>query len=186
MKSHNQSKRNRTFENNQVGNKKFKPGKFTSNTRREKPKTISSNDKKSKHLPNFLPFKKDMNCDFSHWGATAELMEIIRKRKKRLDTLRLVERKLEISRPRTMRKKRYQPSRPNKRSHEKISQINGELLNRANRFGGGSQPLEERVKEENQSQEETEENEQESESESQISREDKFSIVDLKAYNTEG
>ena len=59
------------------------------------------------------------------------------------------------------------------------------MLNRANRFGGGYQPLEERI-DENPPQEEIEENEPENEGESQIIRGDNFPIVDLKAYNTVG
>ena len=57
------------------------------------------------------------------------------------------------------------PSRPSKRSREEIAEIDGELLNRANRIGGGYQPFEERV-EKNPPQEEMEENKQESEEKS--------------------
>ena len=81
------------------------------------------------------------------------------------------------------------PSRPNKRNKEEIAEIDGELLTRANRFGGGYQPLEERVEEdehEPQQPEIIEEAETESEGESQIIRGDNFPIVDLKAFNTEG
>ena len=88
------------------------------------------------------------------------------------------------------------PSRPNKRSREEIVEIDGELLSRANRFGGGYQPLDDRITDEddldnnnnNQQQPETidEENEQDSEDESQIIRGDNFPIVDLEAYNTKG
>ena len=85
------------------------------------------------------------------------------------------------------------PSRPNKRSREEIAEVDGELLSRVNRIGGGYQPLEDRIAEEedpnnnNQQQPEIiEENEPDSEGESQIVREDNFPIVDLKAYNTEG
>ena len=86
-----------------------------------------------------------MDRDYFHWGATAEIMEIIWKRRKSPDTLRLVERRLEISRPGTMRRKFdmnaqrqiWVPSRPNRRSREEIAEIDGELMSRANRFGGG-------------------------------------------------
>ena len=96
--------------------------------------------------------------DYFHWRATAEIMEFIRKRRKSPETLRLVERRLKISRPGTMRRKFdmnaqrqiWVPSRPNQKSKEEISEIDGELLTRANRFGGGYQPLEERAEEENQ------------------------------------
>ena len=40
-----------------------------------------------------------------HWGATAEKMEIVRRRKKSPETLRLVERRLKKSRPGKMRRK---------------------------------------------------------------------------------
>ena len=97
-----------------------------------------------------------MDRDYFHWGATAEIMEIIRKRRKNPETLRLVERFLEISRPGTMRRnfdmnaqrQIWVPSRPNKRSREEIAEIDGGLLSRANRFGGGYRPLEEKGEEE--------------------------------------
>ena len=137
-----------------------------------------------------------MDRDYFHWGATAKIMEIIRRRRKNPETLRFVERRLEISRPRTMRRKFdmnaqrqiWVPSRPNKRSCQEIGEIDGELLTRANRFGGGYQPLEERIEEEQVAPqpEMAEETEQESEGKSQVIRGDNFPIVDLKAYNTEG
>ena len=94
-----------------------------------------------------------MDRDYFHWSATAEVMEIIRRRRKSPETLRLVERRLEISRPGTMRRKFdmnaqrqiWVPSRPNKRSRQKTAEIDGELLTRANRFGGEYQPLEYRI-----------------------------------------
>ena len=101
-----------------------------------------------------------MDRDYFHWGATAEIMEIIRKRRKSPETLRLVERRLD-----------------------------GELMSRANRFGGGYRPLEERAEEEEQETQQPEileEAEPESEGESQVIRGDNFPIVDLKAFNTEG
>ena len=106
-----------------------------------------------------------------------------------------MKRRLEIARPGTMRRKFdlnaqrqiWVPSRPNKRSRQEIAEIDGELLTRANRFGGGYQPLEERREEQEAPQAEmAEETDQESEGESQIIRGDNFPIVDLKAYNTEG
>ena len=171
-------------------NKKHVPAEYTSNTYRENSKANNSTIK----VPNstvFL-FKRDMDCDYFPWRATFEIMEIIRRRRKIPETLRLVERRLEISRPGTMRRnvdlnaqrQIWVPSRPNKRSREEMAEKYGELLNRANRFGGGYRPLEERV-EENPPQEEIVENELESEGESQIVRADTFTIVDLKTYNTD-
>ena len=86
-----------------------------------------------------------MDQEYFHWGATTEIMEIIRRRRKSPETFRLVERRLEISRPGTMRRKVdmkaqqqiWVLSRPNKRSREEIAMIADELLSRANRFGGG-------------------------------------------------
>ena len=74
------------------------------------------------------------------------------------ETLIFVERRLEISRPGTLRRKFdmnaqrqiWILSRANKRSREEIAEIDGELLTWANIFGGGYQPLEVRLEEENQ------------------------------------
>ena len=65
-----------------------------------------------------------MDRDYFHWGATAEIREIIRKRRISPEFPRLVERQLEISRPGTMRRKIdlnaqrqiWVPSRANERS----------------------------------------------------------------------
>ena len=83
------------------------------------------------------------------------------------------------------------PSRPNKRSREEIAEIDGELLSRANRLGGGYQPLEDEDPNNNNNNHQQpeiieEENKPESEGENQIIRGDNIPIVDLKAYNTEG
>ena len=80
--------------------------------------------------------------EYFHWGATVEVMEIIRRKEKRPETRRLVERRLAIARPGTMRRRYNQnaqqttwvPSRPNKRNREEIE---GELLPRSNRPGQG-------------------------------------------------
>ena len=192
-------------------NKKREQAKLIVNNRRQKAKT-ESHTRKSKSnlnpnsnsssnrtsLQNLPVFRTEMDRDYFHWGATAEIMEIIRKRRKSPETLRLVERRLEISRPGTMRRKFdmnaqrqiWVPSRPNKKSREEIAEIDGELLSRANRFGGGYRPLEERAEEEEEQEtqqpEILEEADSESEGESQVIRGDNFSIVDLKAFNTEG
>ena len=83
------------------------------------------------------------------------------------------------------------PSRPNKRSREEIAEIDGELIQRANRLGGGYQPMqvEEQIPNEIQAEEQPTEdrtNDSESEGESQVIRGDNLPIVDLKNYNTEG
>ena len=207
-KSDDHSKHNRTFENNRDVNKNRDQARFTSNNSREKLKpeskirnaTLHQNSISNSNL--ILPFKNEMDREYFHWGATTEIMEIIRRRRKSPETLRLVERRLEISRPGMRRKfdmnaqrQIWVPSRPNKRSREEIAEIDGELLTQANRLGGGYQPIEDRTAEDedpnnnnNHQQPEIieEENEPESEGESQIIRGDNFPIVDLKAYNTEG
>ena len=145
-KSDDQSKHNRTFENNRDVNKNRDQAKFTSNNSREKLKpeskirnvTLHQNSISNSNL--LQPFKNKMDREYFHWGATTEIMEIIRRRRRSPETLRLVERRLEISRPGTMRRKFdmnaqrqiWVPSRPNKRSREEIAEIDGELLSRAN------------------------------------------------------
>ena len=155
-KSDDQSKHNRTFENNRDVNKNRDQAKFTSKNSREKLKPESRIRNATLHQnsissSNSLPsFKNEMDREYFHYGATTEITEIIRRRRKSPETLRLVERRLEISRPGTMRRKFnmnaqrqiWVPSRPNKRSREEIAEIDGELLSRANRLGGGYQPLE--------------------------------------------
>ena len=101
-------------------------------------------------------------------------MEVIRRRRKSRETLRLVERWLEISRPRAMRRKfdlntQRQISvlsSPNKRNCDERAELDGELLNRANSFSGRYQLLEEKKEESEQPQNEIEENEPESQDES--------------------
>ena len=84
------------------------------------------------------PTEEEMGRDFFHCGATAEIMQIIQRREKSPETRRLVERRLEIARPGTMRRRYDQnaqrtiwvPSRPNKRNREKIAEIDwGEATN---------------------------------------------------------
>ena len=126
-----QSKRNRTFAKNRDVNKKCEQAKLEVNNRRQKAKTESSIQNSEQNLNSnqypsqILPlFKTEMDRDYFHWGATAEIMEIIKRRRKSPETLRLLERRSEISRPGTMRRKFdtnaqrqiWVPSRPNKRS----------------------------------------------------------------------
>ena len=64
--------------------------------------------------------EEEMDRGYLHWGATAEVMEIIRRRERCPETRWLVERRLEIARPGTMRRRYDQntqrtiwvPSRP--------------------------------------------------------------------------
>ena len=194
-----QSETNRTFEKNRHVNK-------TNERTETSPNSDAIEFKRQETLPlhNHLKpatasIEKEMDHDYFHWGATAEIMQIIQRREKSPETRRLVERRLEIARPGTMRRRYEQnaqrtifvPSRPNKRSREEIAEIDGQLIQRANRLGGGYQPLQtireeqEQIPMEEQLPEE-QSNDPESEGESQIIRGDNLPIVDLKNYNTEG
>ena len=76
-------------------------------------------------------------------------MDIVRRRNNSPETRRLVEQRNALSRPGTLRRRYdnqiqrtvFAPSRPNKRSREEIAEIDAELIRRANRLGGGYQPL---------------------------------------------
>ena len=89
--------------------------------------------------------------NFYHWRATRNIVEIVRRRNKSLETRRLVEQKNTLSRPDTMRRrydhqsqrKIFPPSRPNKRSREEIAEIDAELMRKAIRLGGRFQPIQE-------------------------------------------
>ena len=134
--------------------------------------------------------------NFYHWGATLEIMEIIRRRNNSPETGRLVEQRNQLSRPGTLRRRYHQytqrtvlaPSRPNKRSREEIAEIDAAILKRANRLRGGYQPMTEEEDEPEKLREEGEleiEN-AETEEDSIIMRGDNLPIVDLSKYNTDG
>ena len=88
--------------------------------------------------------------NYYHWGASREIMEIIRRRNNSHETRRLVEQRKNLSGPGTLRRRYdhqtqrtiFATSRPNKRSREEIADIDAELIRRANRIGGGYQPIE--------------------------------------------
>ena len=130
-----------------------------------------------------------------HCGATREIMDIIR-RNNSPQTRRLVEQRNVISRPGTLRHRYdnqrqrtiFAPSRYNKRSREKIAEIDAELIRRANRIGG-YQPKEiEEDQEEPEGIREKGETEQaaETEEDSVIMRDENLPIMDLTRYNTDG
>ena len=133
------------------------------------------------------------NENFYHWGATREIMEIIRRRNNIPETRRLVEQRNSLSRPGTLRRRFdhqsqrtiFAPSRPNKRSREEIAEIDAELTRRANRLGGGYQPIQEET-EENSEEGEIDNGPEDTEEDSIILRGDNLLIVDLSKYNTEG
>ena len=111
--------------------------------------------------------------NFHHWGATREIMEIIRRRNNSPETSRLVKQRSTLSRPGTLRRRYdhqtqrtvFVPTRPNKRSREEIAGIDAELLRRANRLGGGYHPI-------NLEEEETEEMREEREVETAETEDD--------------
>ena len=133
-----------------------------------------------------------------HWGATREIMDIIRKRNKSPETRRLVERREALAKPGTMRRRYdtqsqrliFTPSQPNKRSREEIAEIDAELTQRAHRIGGGYRPLQPEEEEEPEAPEEgelqTEQNTVDNEEDSVIMRGDNLPIVDLSKYHTDG
>ena len=117
-----QSETNRTFEKNRHVNK-------TNERTETSPNSDAIEFKRQETLPlhNHLKpatasIEKEMDRDYFHWGATAEIMQIIQRREKSPETRRLVDRRLEIARPGTMRRRYDQnaqrtifvPSRPNK------------------------------------------------------------------------
>ena len=81
--------------------------------------------------------------NFYHWGATCEIMEIIRRRNIRPETRRLVKQTNALFRPGTLRRRYdhqtqrtvFAPTRSNKRRREEIAEIDAEELRRGNRLG---------------------------------------------------
>ena len=197
-KLNNQSEAKRTFEKKRHVNKINEQAETSPNNN-----VIKFKPQKELPLRNLQILQtssaEEMDRDYFHWGATTEIMEIIRRREKSPETKRSVERRLEIPRPGMMRRRYDQnvqrtiwvPSRPNKRSREEIAEIDGELIQRANRLGGGYQPVQavEQIPNEIQAEEQPMEDrtmDSESEGESQVIRGDNLAIVDLKNYNTDG
>ena len=130
----NQSQTNGTFENKNGVNKISRSEK---NTSRQSDISASKSSCSLKHRS--ITQKKNLNPEitkmdrdnFYHWGATREIMEIIRKRNKSPETRRLVELRNNLSRPGTLRRRYdphtqrtvFAPTRPNKRSREEIAEI---------------------------------------------------------------
>ena len=139
-----QSQTNRTFENKNNVNKIEQSEKTTSG------QSDISTLKTSRKSITEINDKMDRE-NFYHWGATREIMDIIRRRNTSSVTRRLVEQRIALSRPGTLRRRYdhqsqgtiFAPSRPNKRRREEIADIYVELMRRSNRLGGGYQPLQE-------------------------------------------
>ena len=145
-----QSQSNRTFQNKSGVNKRNRSVKVTSGQSEISASKSScklkqqSNNIQKKKLSTSNPEITDMDREnFYHWGATREIMEIIRKRNKSPETRRLVELRNALSKPGTLRRRYdphtqrtiFAPTRPNKRSREEIAEIDAELLQRSNRLG---------------------------------------------------
>ena len=155
-----------------------------------------SNVIQKKKLPNSNSEITDRDREkFYHWGATREIMNIIRKRNKNPETRRLVDLRNALSKPGTLRRRYdphtqrtiFAPTRPNKRSREEIAEIDVELLQRTHRLGGGYHPLTEDTEEtENPEEGELEPEPPETEEDSVIMRGDNLPIVDLSKFNTDG
>ena len=137
-----QSQLNRTFENKSHVNETEQNKKITSGQ-----SDISTpNDSQTSNIENFDNMDRE---NFYHWGATREIMDIIRWRNISPEERRVVEQRNALSRPGTLRRRYdhqtqrtvFAPARPNKRSREEIAEIDAELIRRANRLGGGYQPL---------------------------------------------
>ena len=198
----NQSHSNRTFEKDYGVNKIQKSENNTSGQSDISTQSSSCLPKvnlkfvQNKNKPKLHTELIEMDRDnFHHWGATREIMAIIRRRNNSPETSRLVEQRSTLSRPGTLRRRYdhqaqrtvFVPTRPNKRSREEIAEMVAELLQRANRLGGGYHPI--NLEEEEETEEMREEGEvetAETEEESVITRGDNLLIVDLSKYNTDG
>ena len=133
-----------------------------------------------------------------HWGATPEILEIIRRRNKSPETRRLVERREALAKPGTLRRRYdtqsqrliFTPSTPKKRRREEIAEIDSELTQRGNRIGGGYRPIQVEEEEEPEAPEEgelqAEQNTVDTKEDSVIMRGDNLPNVDLSKYHTDG
>ena len=179
-----QSQTNRIFENknnvNKIEQSKITTSGHISTLKTSRKSIIEINDKMDRE-------------NFHHWGATREIMDKIRRRNKSPETRRLVDQRIALSRPGTLRRRYdhqsqrtiFAPSRPNKRSREEIAEIDAELMRRANRLGGGYQPLQEET-ENNPEEGEADQQPEDTEEGSIIMRGDNLPIVNLSKYKTEG
>ena len=199
----NQSQKNRTFENENNVNKHQRNIKTTSGQSEISTLERSLSTKEAKSLNQIQKMRKENTEitemdreNFYHWGATREIMEIIRRQNNSPETRRLVKQRNQLSRPGTLRRRYnhytqrtvFAPSRPNKRSREEIAEIDADVMRRANRLGSGYQPMTEEQDEPEELREEGEleiEN-TETEEDSVIMRGKNLPIVDLSKYNTDG
>ena len=176
----NETHSNRTFQNKGGVNKRNRSEKNHSNTIQKK-KLPNSNSE----IPTWT--ETIFTTVARHEKSWISYGEEIKARKRRSVELRKA-----LSKPGTLRRRYdphtqrtiFAPTRPNKRSREKIAEIDAELLQRTNRLGGGYQPLTEEI-EETENPEEGE-LEPETEEDSVIMKGDNLPIVDLNNFNTDG
>ena len=120
-KLNDQSEANRTFEKKRHVKKINEQAETSPNDN-----AIKFKPQKELPLRNFQTLQtssaEEMDRDYFHWGATAEIMEIIRRREKSPETRRLVERRLEIERPGMMRRRYKSGSR-----HGQIKEVEKEM-----------------------------------------------------------
>ena len=194
--SKDKSHQNRTFQIKHHVNKTNNSEKTTSGQSEINTAKTSSNITSGENID----IEKMNRENLYHWGATREIMDIIRKRNKSPETRRLVERREAFAKPGTTRRRYdtqsqrmiFTPSRPSKRSPEEIAEIDAELTQRAHGIGGGYRSLqpEEVEEEEPEAPEEgelqTEQNTVDTEEDSVIMRGDNLPIVDLSKYHTYG
>ena len=92
--------------------------------------------------------EKQFNYEYHHWGANKKVMDIINKRGESPETLPVIEKRQEITKPGNIRfkfdgnlnRKVWVPRRPDKRGRDEVAAIDLELLFRINekkRWGGG-------------------------------------------------
>ena len=183
-----QSQSNRIFENKNNVNETEQNKKTTSG----QSEISTLKDSQTLNTENFENMDRE---NFYHWGPTREIMDIIRRRNNSPETRRLFEQQNALSWPGTLTRRYdhqaqrtvFVPSRPNKRSREEIAEIDAELIRRANRLGGGYQPLiEEQEEHPDEVREEVELENNETEEDSVAMRGDNLPIVDLSKHNTEG
>ena len=185
QRKENQSQTNRTFENissvNEIElNKLTTPGQSDISTSKSSHILLKQNTKKwteKTFTTGALPVKS--------W-TLSDAVTIVRKPED-------IEQRNALSRPGTLRRRYdhqtqrtvFAPSRPNKRSREEIAEIDAEIMRRANRLGGGYQPIQEEP-EENTEEGEINQEPEDTEEDSIILRGDHLPIVDLSKYNTDG
>ena len=151
--SNDQSYQNRTFQNKCHRN-------ITNNSENTTSEISSAKTSSKTKSEENIDDEKINRENLYHWGATREIMEIIKGRNKSPETRRLVERREALAKPGTMRRRYdtqsqrmiFTPSRPNKRSREESAEIDAELTRRANQIGGGYRPIQ--VEEEAEEEEE--------------------------------